>query len=159
MRRDVPLISAALVALVAMAVGATTASAGDPFVKVRAAKHKDGPYLHNPQGLMLPAGESKTLYWRVKNIAPDQKLELRFDDAATDPEDDYRVRWFKGHENITSDVSGPGFEFKLKAGAKKLFSARVKHRTNSGILCLGGQASGSLVNPDAAYFNVNGPCT
>jgi hypothetical protein len=151
--------TAALGILAVLAMSVTSASAGDDLISVKAAKHKAGPYTHETQALNVPVGKRKTVYYRVKNVGDTLTLELSFDDAATNTSnDDYNVKWFKRKTNITADVAGAGYEFKVKPGKKKLFRAKVKHVSGSSNLCLGGQASGPLTFPDAAYFNVNGPC-
>jgi hypothetical protein len=150
---------AALGITAAVAMGVSSASAGDNLVSVKAAKHKGGPYTDETQGLNVPVGKRKTVYYQVKNIGDDLKLELNFDDAQTNASNtDYKVKWFKRKTNITADVAGAGYEFTLKAGKKKLFKAKVKHVAGDSNLCLGGEATGPLTFPDAAYFNVNGVC-
>jgi hypothetical protein len=147
--------------IVVFAMGASSASAGDQLITVKAAKHKDGPYTGDLQNLNLAVGKSKTLYWRVKNIGDALTLELEFDDAATGEPEGYNIKWFKGKTNISADVKGAGYEFKLKPGNRKQFRATIKHKFDGdgNPVCLGGQANGPLTNADAAYFQVNGICT
>jgi hypothetical protein len=150
---------AALGLIAVLAMGATSASAGDSLITVKAAKHKDGPYKPDVQDLNVDVGESKTLYWRVKNITSDQKLKLGFDDAATGDPAGWAIKWFKGKTNISPEVKGLGYEFNLKPSKKKIFSATIKHKSaGDPVVCLGGQASGAKTNADAAYFQVNGFC-
>jgi hypothetical protein len=151
---------AALGLIATLAIGATTASAGDQLIMVKAAKHKDGPYKPDVQSLNLDVGKSKTLYWRVKNIDNDEKLQLAFNDAATGDPEGYSIRWFKGKKNISPEVKGIGYSFNLKPGTKKTFSATIKHKFDGDpVVCLGGQADGPTTQADAAYFQVNGLCT
>ena len=146
-------IGAALV----FAAGAGSASALAPQVVTKAGKHKSGPFTHELQHLSVPVGKAKTVYWQVKNRngAP---LDVEFNDAATGDAntEGFRINWFRGQKNVTSDVKGDGYEFHMKADATKLFSAVVRHRSDgSPGFCLGGQTTGLAVIPDASYFTVN----
>jgi hypothetical protein len=150
-------IGGMIVAALVLAVGAGSASALAPQVVTKAGKQKSGPFTHDLQHLNVPVGKAKRVYWQVKNKngAP---LDVVFDDAATEgPQTEgFRINWFRGKKNISSDVKGGGYEFHMKTGAKKLFSAVVRHRSNASPgFCLGGQTSGLAIIPDASYFTVN----
>jgi hypothetical protein len=148
--------------LAALVLTAPQSSAGptDPF-GVRAAKEKDGQYTTFLQALKVPVGEKKTVYWRIKSKV-ETDLSAKFDDAATPNPNPggYKVRWYKGKKEVTTEVKGDGRPFTLPAGGAKTFRATVKHVEPSAGFCLGGQAQ-TAVPPasDGAYFAVGGdPC-
>ena len=149
-------IVAAVVTVLVVAIGAGSASALSPEITVKASKHKSGPFTHDLQHLNIPLDAKKTVYWQVKNKS-DLDLGLSFDDAATGGNPDgFRISWFKGRKNVSSDVKGAGYDFPLKAHKRKLFAAVVRHNS-TGVpgFCLGGQASGAIVFSDSSYFTVN----
>lgn len=143
-----------------LALTAMPSFAGDPFFEVRASKHRDGPYLETMQDVNVPIGDAKSLYWKVKHITGGT-LEMRFTDALTEtpnPEG-LEIRWFRGTKEITTEVKGSGYEFKLPKDSRKLFRARVKAVGPSDGACVVGQAD--RIDPpfsDNAGFAVNGPC-
>lgn len=145
-----------LLPIVALALGVLTLgvaeAAGPPpiAVDVKGAKHKDGPYLDDSQGVKIPIGRSKTLYWEVTNntISP---LDRVFTDAETGSQDTsgYTIRWFRRKQNISPEVKGAGFEFRLQGGATKRFSAKIRHKSaGADHLCVGAQAE--PIPPDTA---------
>jgi hypothetical protein len=145
-------------ALAALGIGAASSAGLAVIIDVEASKHRDGPYEDAQQQVNIPVGKEKSLYWRVKNFTAGP-LDLTFDDAATggSDTDGYRIRWYRGRNDISSQVKGSGYPFKLKAGKKKIFRAEVKHKLDvSPGFCIGGQASPP---PDDAYFAVDaGSC-
>jgi hypothetical protein len=151
------LVAGMIAAALVLTAAAGSASALTPQVVTKAGKHKSGPFTHDLQHINVPVGKAKTVYWQVKNKngAP---LDMEFNDAATGDgnTEGFRIHWFTGKKNISSDVKGDGYEFHMKTDAKKLFSAVVRHRSNgSPGFCLGGQTTGLAVIPDSSYFTVN----
>jgi hypothetical protein len=150
----------ACLAIAAVALPATQASALAPPFTTTGAKAKSGPYKAEIQRVKIAVGSSKTLYWRVRENY-DTNQQLRFDDASTPNPNPpgYKVRWFRGKQDITSAVKAPGgYTFVLKAGARKVFRARVKRRAAGSPFCLGGQfVDVALPYAEGAYFAVNDP--
>jgi hypothetical protein len=157
----VSLFRAALaLAIVALAFAAAPALGGDPPIDVKGSKHKDGPYAETMQGVNVPIGEAKSLWWKVKHISGG-KLDVRFTDALTvnpNPEG-LKIRWFRGDKDITEAVKGAGYDFKLPKGSRKLFRAKVKAVGPSEGACVVGQADElGIPYSDTYGFAVNGPC-
>ena len=152
--------SALALAIIALAVTAIPALAGTPPIDVKASKHKGGPYNETPQGVTVPVGEAKSLWWKVRHVSGG-KLDVRFTDALTEfpnPEG-LKIRWFKGDKEVSDAVKGAGYEFKLPKGSRKFFRARVKAVGPSDGACVVGQADElGLPYSDTAGFAVNGPC-
>ena len=140
-----------LAAAVAVALPAS-ASAGDPVVFMKVAKHKDGPYK-TVQGASIALNQTKDFYWKARNVT-DAKLPdvLLTDDGPFPP--GWIVRWFKGNDNVTSDVKGDGYEFALKPGKSKFFRSRLKRTEPADDLCHVGEAE-SEGEMDGALVVVN----
>ena len=150
-----------LALLVTLALPAAPAFAGGAPLDVKASKHLDGPYLETTQDVTVPIGETKSLWWKVRQLAGGSQ-EMRFTDALTqfpNPEG-LKIRWFtKGGKDITSEVKGSGHEFTLPNDSRRFFRARVKAVGKSSGACVVGQAD--VIDPphsDNAGFAVNGPC-
>lgn len=104
-------------------------------------------------------GQTKTLYWKVKNNSGDSHQDMSFDDASTPDPSGYKIKWFRRKQNISSQVKGVGYEFSLGDGKTKIFRATLK-RISSGMgFCLGGQGgSDGIPWFDGAYFGVYDNC-
>jgi hypothetical protein len=117
------IITLALAAALALALP-VSASAGQPLVSLKVAKHKGGPYATG-QPASIGLNQAKDFYWKVKNITNARLPEVLLTDN-TDTSPGWIVRWFRGKDNITTDVQGGGYEFGLRAGKAKVFRSRLK---------------------------------
>jgi hypothetical protein len=102
------------------------------------AKHEDGPYSGmNP--VVTVRHVARSLYFRATSFNTVSESVTLTDGSVVDPghRHDYRIRWYKGKHDITTDTRGSGYDFNLRAGASKVFRAYVKPRVgNPGRLCL-----------------------
>ena len=116
------MLAAAFVA--AFVVGPAAAGAA-PALKLKAAKHRDGPYVNAPGNdpLVVNVDEPKNLY--VKAIRPASgSVDVRlFEEVSNDAEFDYQ--WFKGQNDISHDVQTSGYLFNLKHEKPRRFRVRV----------------------------------
>jgi hypothetical protein len=161
MKLRVTLISV-LAALAALLTVAPAIQALSVNFEVTAAKKADGNYTDGIQSANVSQGKTKLFFWRVESTSLNDQ-PISFDDAATADSggEDYRIKWYKGKKpkgskDISHDVQTAGFNFTLKAGKRKHFTAEVTPKAGAGTLCLGGQASN--MGSDSAYFEVNGIC-
>ena len=69
----------------------------------------------------------------------------------------YKVRWFKGRNNITGDVRTSGFEFKLKPRTRKTFRMRVSPQASPDEACVTGRFETSPKTALYALFSINAP--
>ena len=155
---------AALALTLALLVAPATSSALTPPFDVRASKSADGPYTDASQNATIHPGKTKLFFWEVESGSLNNQ-SMTFDDAATDSNAGYVIKWYKGKKpkaskNISSQVKNPGYPFTLRGEETRYFTAKVKAKADPETLCLGGQASNaSLPYSDSAYFSVNGLCT
>jgi hypothetical protein len=152
--RRTPLV-AALGVLVLLGFVTAPASAGEVPHRFKTAKHATGPFTQTAKALNVSVGQSKTVYWKVKNAA-DAKLDLLFDDAETPNPNPpgFKIRWFRGKTDITPEVKGAGFAFTLKPGKARVLRSVVKHKTPSGPFCLSAGVTENL-STIFALFRVN----
>jgi hypothetical protein len=156
-RRRIALVLAT--AVVALASFVAIAQALNPPATIGGSKHKDGPFATDGQA-KVRVGESRDLWFRAKSESPDpQTLDLRtFDENRPT----YRVKWFKGRQDITNDVStGDGYEFNLGANKKKLFRVHVKRLAGGEFICLDASlytTTDQFVSGADIAINNNGAC-
>lgn len=137
-----------------------TAGGGEKFFNVKVAKHQDGPYS-DYQTMNLPVGETKSAYFKVRNKANSNLLHMNFNDNTPDPDpEDFKVKWFKRDNNITSEVkSKSGYQFTLKQDKPLVIRAKVKHLDPGDGACIEGEAEGLDVGDDIALLAVNTKCS
>jgi hypothetical protein len=141
------------------------AAALTPPIDVLASKQADGPYRDETQSATVPEGKTKLFFWKVAH--PEGSGfdgNYSFDDASTYEGTAYRVNWYRGREvkpsrKISQRVEGGGYEFRVREGKVKYFTATVRVVNDNPTLCLVGQGT-DLDAPysDAAAFSVNGNC-
>ena len=140
-----------------------SSSALTPPFEVQASKSADGPYTADGQNATIRPGKTKLFYWRVESGSPNNQ-SMTFDDAATDSNAGYVIKWYKGKrpkasKNITSQIDS-GYPFTLRGDQTRFFTAKVRAQQDPETLCLGGQATNTaLPYSDSAYFSINGICT
>lgn len=151
--------------LIALALSATHAVAGNEAIGILGAKKSDGPYRGN-QEVTVSEGKTKVVYWRVINPeGSDQEITLSDDN--TDNQAGYKLKWYSGtkpkpSKDITSEVAdtAQGFDFTLAAGDTRAFSTEVKANDTSDDNCLLGRAVSSTFGLiRTALLGINGPCT
>ena len=144
-------------ALVALLLTAAPAGAGAEDLGVKSAKHKDGPYRVDTR-INMDVGETRSLWWRVKSKGSSvQKVQF---DEPTDDTDGYRVRWYRGNDDITTEVNDDeGYRFGLQAGRSVYFQAELKRRPAGDVACLYGEATNDLIAYVAATASINDTCT
>ena len=141
--------------VLAGALVASPAQAGDPFA-VKAAKHKDGPYSSDLKSNIAP-GETRNFWFRVTNKGDVTIEKLVFDDADTSDLNGYETRWFKRGDNVSSQVEGDGYGFRIHPGKPKYFNARHTRAPGAGALsCIAGQANLGMANYTLASVLING---
>jgi hypothetical protein len=149
------LLAACVAALV---LPVATAGGGEKFFKVRVAKKESGPYSVF-QKVNIPVGESKSAYFKVKNKADSNLLHMNFNDNIPDPNPDFKVKWFRGDNNITSEVeSEDGYPFTLKEDKPLIIRAKVKHLDPGAGVCIDAGAEGDDVGDSLAVLGVNTDC-
>jgi hypothetical protein len=119
------------------------------------AKKQGGPYKRF-QHLNVPAGEAKSLYWRVKNVSRKRLNEVHLSDSATNYPASWVARWFAGKRNITADVhTSDGHTFGLKRGKSKTFRQRLKAPDAAAGFCDNAYAGGPNASLDLATAGIN----
>ena len=145
------------IAVVAAAVAAfalpSSASAGQPLVDLKVAKHKDGPYA-STQSANIDLNQARPFYWKVKNLTDEKLPEVVLNDSTLYPAG-WVAKWFRGKENITTEVLGDGYEFGLKAGKPKAFRSKLKPTKTAGPACHNAIAAPPETSPDSAAVIVN----
>jgi hypothetical protein len=145
-------IAAAVVAVAAIALPAS-ASAGEPAVSLKVAKHKDGPYKPEVR-TNIKLNQAKDFYWKARNVTDAEFPDVLLTDDGPYPTG-WIVRWFRGDDNITSDVRGDGYEFVLQPGKSKLFRSRLKPTKTADEVCHAAGAGPSEPATDFALVVVN----
>jgi hypothetical protein len=151
-------VTAVVCALLLIAVlAAVQSQAGETGFSVRVAKHKDGPYKVDIRASIEP-GQTKSFWFRVRNIGGVEDLELVFDDSGTSDGTGFQTRWFKAGENVSSEVEGSGKVFRIDPGQRKHFNAKQTALDAPGAVedCLAGQASIPKVTSDLSAVIING---
>ena len=110
---------AALALTLALLVAPATSSALTPPFDVRASKSADGRYTDASQNATIRPGKTKLFFWEVESGSLNNQ-SMTFDDAATDSNAGYKIKWYKGKKpkaskNISSQVKNPGYPFTLRA--------------------------------------------
>ena len=114
------------IASCAVFVGALTATVASPVSAVpppdslKFARQKSGPYKETPVKMTVNAGQRKTFYLESRS---DESPAL--DILIEDNEPDYRLKYFKGKNNITDEVTDEGYFYEPKASGVK-FRVTVK---------------------------------
>jgi hypothetical protein len=145
-------VTVAGIAALALAVGATPASAGDDL-RVRVAKQKHGNYKTTTRANFSPR-EVGSFWFRVENLGA-QELEPTFSDSGSSDQDGYRTRWFKAGKNISQQVEGAGRDFTIDPGQRKYFNAVHTAPVMPGSTCLKASVTDST-SSDAAGIGING---
>jgi hypothetical protein len=145
-------IAAVLAAVVAIALPAS-ASAGQPVVSLKVAKHRAGPYTPIQFG-NIELNEAKSFYWKAKNITDARLPDVLLSDS-TIYLPGWVSKWFKGKDNITADVQGGGYAFGLKAGKSKFFRSRLKPTKTASPLCAEATAAPPETSQDLALVVIN----
>jgi hypothetical protein len=91
--------------------------------RLKLSKQPDGPYSDNLQ-INLQAGNAKEVFAKVKSTYPNP-APYEFDGPVKI--DDYKLRYFKGGENVTSELNevDEWFEFRLPAESATKIRIRV----------------------------------
>jgi hypothetical protein len=146
-----------LVILVGALAAAATASAAPP-ISVEAAKHKDGPYSKF-DSVPVTVRHERDLFLRVTSNGSTHDVAL-FDQKCCDGSHDYRVRYFRGQNNVTQDArSDEGAHFNVAFGAPKLVRIEIEPRVaQPDAFCLYPYATADdQLTEYTAYFAVNNP--
>ena len=147
-------IAGMIVVLGALALSPSAQGRGDSWA-TKVAKDKDGPYGVVTKA-SVPNGDSKTLWWRVTSKA-DSDLNVAFvDDTGGTP--GFKVKWFKGDDNVSSDVNEFGYEFVLHPDQSKYFRGVVtRTRQNADPVCIEAGAHNLLIF-EFAFAGINIRC-
>lgn len=152
LRRIACLTALALV----VALPATSALAA-PAVTVKVAKHKGGPFTEDVEQVNITA--PKTLYFKALSNGGGQHDATLIHGSCCAGVHDFKVHYFRKHNNITSDVRGSGFDFPLAIGNPWTFRIRVEPKVaNPDQYCLFPHVS---IDASAVefrgYFAINSP--
>jgi hypothetical protein len=113
--------SVALALLLALVAGPGHAT--NVTFDLEIAKSKDGRYKETLNA-RVPQGPADFFHRVRSKTNVEQKITFKGPGSADSPA--YRIRWFKRDDDITQEVTGPGFEFNLPAGGKKHFRVVLK---------------------------------
>ena len=143
--------------VLAGALIAAPAQAGKDVFKVRVAKHKDGPYNVGATSHIDP-GETKSFWFRVRNIGDQENLQLTFDDGGSSDGTGFKTKWFKAGNNVSNEVEGEGYELKIDPGQNKYFNAKQTGLEAPGAVeeCLSGHANHEMTTYSTAVIAING---
>ena len=78
----------------------------------------------------LGPGKVKSFHIKITNTTPKNTLAISMT-AESENELGYTQKWFRNSNNITSDVKGAGFDFKLTPGQAKKFRLKLKANDSS----------------------------
>ncbi len=121
-----------------LAAAAQAPGRGGLPASLKAAKQKDGLFKTEVR-VNIPIGDAKVVWFRAKSMA-DKAQQFAFkDDGSSSELEGYKVRWFKGHQNVSSDVYTEGHLFVLDPGESKFFQAKVKHTGPGDPICIVGE--------------------
>jgi hypothetical protein len=145
--------------------GAPPGEAGLADLKALVSKHEHGPWEPMFQDVNLDAGQARNLYLKVKVVHSDTSFSsLLWQHSDEHP---YKTKYFKGEQNITSDVntftsSTPsGYEFTAKPDKYRKFRLKVISETDSTpgrCITQGWAFEGSLTQDDTTNTGINGIC-
>jgi hypothetical protein len=150
----------ALLFVLVFATGATASQHLLVQIHVQAAKHKDGPWSDTDPDVTIKSGKSKDLFLRVKNEAMSPHTASVDLTQTTSGQSAYHYKWFFGHENITSQVQGSGYDFNLKYHKTKRFRIHARVTDDSNQDCLEGYFNAGSDGSTLRGFRINGssPC-
>jgi hypothetical protein len=143
-------VSVLAVALIA----APSATSLGPAIKVAVAKHKDGPYRGEINSNM-DDGQTRSFWFRVRTTSEQDDLELVFEDLGSSDDDGFKTRWFKAGNNVSSDVEGSGYEFKIDPGQSKYLNAKQTAPDPTAQTCLAGYAELPTITGDTSIVVIN----
>ena len=153
------LLPAALV-LVLLALAAPAPALGG--VRVEVAKHKSGPWSPGGLNVHIPTGNSKNFYIRIKSTSHHaQAKQVNLSERRSVDGPDYQVSWFKGKQDISSEVQTSGHDFTLKHDQTKRFRLRVTALDGSDQECVSGEFAvdpGMFVVVGSVRANGNATC-
>jgi hypothetical protein len=130
-------------------------------VSITMSKHEDGPYVD--MAPVVKVNSPRSLYLRARNNVSGPVAETLVDASHADNLNHWRIRWYRGNHDITSQMSGSGYDFVLRAGKSKVFRAYVKPKTkHPGALCVEGNFDETAPHPGerngAFYVNSETIC-
>ena len=135
-------VLAVVAAVALMAIGAPSASAGLTGISVKVAKQKDGEYQNYLGNVNVPANGERNLWFRIRAAASnEEQRSLRFgDDGSCSELENFKVKWFKHGDNVSSDVRTEGHPFKIAPGERSSSTRRITRTDPGEGFCLEGVA-------------------
>lgn len=144
-------------ALVPLSAAAPAPARGGLPASLKSAKEKDGPFKEVVR-VNMPVGDMKVVWFRAKSSA-DKPQQFGFNDAESSSElEGYKVKWFKGDQNVSSSVQTEGQLLVLEPGDPKFLQAKVKRTGPGEPFCLIGQLFDKSLDKKNAYAGVNDEC-
>ena len=105
-----------------------------PVLDYKIAKKADGPYDYfGVKFNNIDVGDSKNVYLKVKSNAPDPASATFIQDTNAGG---YKLKFFKGAKNITSQVEPPGYEFLAQPDRVKRFRVNIKRTGQLADVCI-----------------------
>ena len=146
-------LSVAVIAAIVVALPAAAGGPGTP--RLKGAKARQGPYRSE---VSVHVESARSVFVKVKSTA-DFQQDATLSEQTVGDDADYNFKWFRRDLNISHDVQTSGFDFRLRAGAAKLFRVRVKPQVaGPDAVCLYGNVS--VTNPttgsNGPFFAING---
>ncbi|MGH9024896.1 MAG: hypothetical protein ACRDWD_02090 [Acidimicrobiia bacterium] len=146
----------AVVALVAFGLGSEAADAGPPPLLLSIKKTPNGEYS-DVADVNLGPGKTKEFKLRAdnNNNAVDNDVFLE-----SEPDSDgYKTKYFRKQHNVSPQVKGAGYDFRLNQGSSKTFKLTVKAPESPGALCriIYLRQQGGGVDYGNAFLTVNAP--
>ena len=135
-------------------LGSGLALAGLPGVELEGSKTADGTYKDLTR---VRVADNRDVFVRASNESGDPYDATLMDQATGPGKGDYKLRWFKGDQEITEAVRGSGYEFSVANQDQERFRVRVKVKANNPKrLCFVPLMQGPAFGGNNAFFAING---
>ena len=143
--------------LATLCVVVPSAQSGPTAIDVTASKKKTGPFSDDAVSVSMSPGDTKTVWYRVKNKSGDDQGNLRFEAGMKATPEAFKLRWFRGKRNITKEVNHDNYRFALADDAAARFKAKITN-TADGAMCFVGRAGKPALGMDSVFTEVNISC-
>lgn len=144
---------AGLSAMIVLVVAAAPALGGDLFL-TQVSKTKDGTYGTEVH-LNLPADGKRRAFFKMTNNTA-ESVEATFTQGSTEGSPKIKLRWYRGAQDITSDVRGDGYVENIDASSSIVIKLKAK-ATGNGAKCTSGVGDTETAHT-LAYVAINDPC-
>jgi hypothetical protein len=143
-----------LSAMIVLVVAAAPALAGDLFL-TQVSKTRDGTYGTDVHLNLPPDGKKRAFFKMTNNTA--ESVEATFSQGPTEGSPKIKLRWYRGAQDITSDVKGDGYAETIDATSSIVIKLKAR-RTGAGAKCTSGVGDTETAHT-LAYVAINDICS